>query len=297
MRELEAAELERVDDRRSSPRARETLAATVDAESRCSAPTRRLEVATSSAPGSRRRRGARPGRIAARPSSSRRLSPSGPARAHRPAGVRRRRRSPPTTLAEVFRLVAAGDPNVAPDPAQPLRLRQRAARAGHRAPSRSGSSARCWPVRGSATRSRRSAPSTSATSARRSTARPGRPDRPRRSGVLDGDQGLLHRRALRRLDPGARATSTSTARCTSPGSSATLPASTVIDDWDGVGQRTTGERHGAARPSVAGAVGPDHAVPPHLRAAADVRRVRPAAARGDRRRHRPARRSTRPPSS
>ena len=34
-------------------------------------------------------------------------------------------------------------------------------------------------------------------------------------------------------------TSTSTARCTSPGSSATRPASTVVDDWDGIGQRTT----------------------------------------------------------
>ena len=56
-------------------------------------------------------------------------------------------------------------------------------------------------------------------------------------------QGLQHRRALRHWIPVLAHQDTSPrrapARCTSPGSSATRPASRVTDDWDGMGQRTT----------------------------------------------------------
>ena len=125
---------------------------------------------------------------------------------------------------------------------------------------------------------------------------------PAGNGRLDAQrhQGLQHRRALRRLDPGARPQdrwpTPAPARCTWPGSSATPPASRVIDDWNGMGQRTTAsgtvrldQRRRDRRP--------DHAVPPHLRGPADLRRVRAVAARRDRRRHRPRRARPRPRSS
>ena len=114
----------------------------------------------------------------------------GRARRRRPAGARRSPRSsacsPPATPASRRSRTATSSTSTP--------CATRAPR-----PSRRSSSARCWPASASATRSPRSAPSTSATSARRST--PAR----QRALAAQRHQGLQHRRALRRLDPGARA--------------------------------------------------------------------------------------------
>ena len=105
-------------------------------------------------------------------------------------------------------------------------------------PSRRSSSARCSPASGSATRSPRSAASTCGTTA--TTAAPGRTPRPVAAG---GRQGLRHRRAVRRLDPRARPPRHPARRIGGPLHVAwverTAPGVTVVDDWNGMGQRTT----------------------------------------------------------
>ena len=114
--------------------------------------------------------------------------------------------------------------------------------------SRRSSSARCWPASGSATPSRRSAPSTSATSAPRCAPAAGR------LVALDGEKGYSTGRAVRATGSRCSPTSTRTARCTWPGSSARAAGVTVVDDWDGMGQRTTAS--GTVRlDEVAGATG------------------------------------------
>ena len=153
-----------------------------------------------------------------------------------------------------------------------------------RASSGGSSSARCWPAGGSATRSPRSAPSTSATSAPRSR----RPATAR--WTLERHQGLQHRRALRRLDPGARPQDT--LADDGPLHVAWVerhaPGVSVIDDWDGMGQRTTasGTVHLDQVEVTADRIVP---LPPDLRGPADLRRLRAVAARRHRRRHRPRR--------
>ena len=102
-------------------------------------------------------------------------------------------------------------------------------------------------------------------------------------------EGLLHRRAVRRLDPGAGAPPSRDG--TGPLHVAWVerhaPGVTVVDDWDGMGQRTTASGTVGCATSTSPTTG--HAVPPDLRGPADLRRVRPGAARRHRRRHRPRR--------
>ena len=140
-----------------------------------------------------------------RPSSSsssrrRACSPS-PCRRSTAAPTSRRRR-----CAEVVRLIAAGDPNIAPDPAQPLRLRQRAARAGHRRPAgaalRRGAGRKRFGNAQSEIRSKHVRDHRDDAA----TARPRIGSGPARAAewVLDGTKGYCHRRPLRALDPGAR---------------------------------------------------------------------------------------------
>ena len=89
---------------------------------------------------------------------------------------------------------------------------------------------------------------------------------------------------------GSRCSRTSgrTARCTSPGSSAPRRGVSVVDDWDGMGQRTTAS--GTVR-LVDVEVDDSRITPyaPTFERPADLRRVRPGAARRARRRHRPGR--------
>ena len=190
------------------------------------------------------------------------------------------RTSRPETVAEVFRLLAAGRPERRPDPAQPLRLRQRAAPPGHRGPAgvllrrgAGGQAVRQRAVRG------------------RHQARPGQPHHADPAGdrrwLLSGAKRYSTGALFADWIPVLRPPRRRTARCTSAWvDAATPPGVTVVDDWDGMGQRTTASgtvrlrrRRGARRPG--------HAVPPDLRGPADARRLRAAAARRDRRRHRP----------
>jgi alkylation response protein AidB-like acyl-CoA dehydrogenase len=125
-----------------------------------------------------------------------------------------------------------GRPQRRADPAQPLRLRQRAARAGH------GGAAGVLLRRGArrqAVRQRAVGGRHEARARLRTTLTP-RPTRP----VPGGSTGsrATHRRAARGLDPGPHPPVRRRAAARRLGR-APRPGVTVVDDWDGMGQRTT----------------------------------------------------------
>ena len=208
-----------------------------------------------------------------------------PARGHRPGEPRRRRpvrRDAGRGLPDPRRR----RPERRAGPAQPLRLRQRDAPPGHARPAalllRRGAGRQA--VRQRAVRDRHPA---RARHPHHADARPG-------SGrwTLNGTKGYSTGALFADWIPVLARQDTLAAPGTGPLHVAWVerhaPGVTVTDDWDGMGQRTTASgtvelrrRRRRRRP--------DHALPPHLRGSADLRRLRPGAARGARRRHRPRR--------